>query len=320
MPSRLRQKLGHGLPARVITGTLPVPRLLLLGAALLAGGCPPPTRPTPLEPLPLRAAIDVVNTNAALRSGGLKATGPVRGQIVDAEGRTHRFDLEGKLLVIPPRHLRFDVQNALGQTEFLLGSNDEFFWAYVSRDDDTFRFGRYATPDDQRALELVIRPDWMIEALGLSTLPAETNGVEEVVQIIEPERQELLFISYNAEGRPLVRKEYWLSRRPPRLTERVTYRDALGSELMHAALSDYRRAAETGLLLPYRIRMDWPARDSWIEFRIGRWQERSDLTTDLPGFRMAAPESLTEQYRRVIDVDTGQTPGRAASEAPAENP
>ena len=294
----------------------------LLGLVPAIAGCPPPPALRPLDPLPLRQAIEPVNENAARVSTGLKATGSVRGQVVVAEGRKHRFDLNGKLLVIPPRHLRFDVQNALGRTEFLLGSNADCFWLHVGRDEDTFRFGRYATRDDERAVDLPIRPDWMIEALGLSALPTDTTGTGGPVQIIERDRQRLLFICYDARGQGMVRKEHWLSRYEPRLIERVVFRDDIGTELMHSELSDYRRSDETAPLLPHRIRVDWPAQDSWIEFHVRRWQMRGDITTDQPAFQLPAPEALREQHRRVIDIDSdsGHVPGPTVPQGAEESP
>ena len=294
----------------------------LLGLVPVVAGCQPPPALTPLEPLPVRQAIEPVNENAARLSTGLKATGSVRGQVVVADGRKHRFDLSGKLLVIPPRHLRFDVQNALGHTEFLLGSNADTFWLHVGRDDDTFRFGRYATPDEERTVDLPIRPDWMIEALGLNALPADTTGVNGPVQIIERERQRLLFISYDSEGQGRIRKEHWLSRYEPRLIERVVFRDQIGTGLMHSELSEYRRSQQTGPMLPHRIRVDWPAQESWLEFDVRRWQMRGDITADQPAFQLPAPEALRERYRRVIDIDSdsGHVPGPTVPQGAEESP
>lgn len=284
----------------------PHQRVWLLVLTLPVAGCPPPPALEPLEPLPLDQVIEIVNENTARVSAGLKATGPVRGEILDADGSKHSFDLNGKLLLIPPHHLRFDVQNALGHTELLLGSNAEHFWLHVERDDDTFRFGRHATAENERVVELPIRPDWMIEAFGLNLLPTVTTGATGPLQIVEPERQELLFVSYDDGGQGMVRKEYWLSRHPPRLIERVVYRDRTGVELMHARLADYRAEVATGAMLPHRVRMEWPAQESWIEFRVRRWQQRRELTLDHAAFQLDAPEVLTARYRRVIDVDSGQ--------------
>jgi len=283
----------------------------LLILALLIAGCPSRPALVPLEPLPLDRAIEVVNENTARLTTGLKATGPVRGEVRISDGSKHSFDLSGKLLLIPPYHLRFDVQNALGRTEFLLGSNADHFWLHVERDEDTFRFGRHATPEDERAVELPIRPDWMIEALGLNTLPTDTTGPAGPIQTVEHDHQRLLFITHDDDGQGMIRKEYWLSRYRPRLIERVVYRDDTGVELMHSQLIDYRRQDETGLLLPRRMRLEWPTQDSWIEFRVRRWQERGDLSCELPAFQLDAPEVLRQRYRQVIDIDSGHTFGPA---------
>ena len=278
----------------------------LVALLVLVAGCPPKAVVPPLSPLPIGQAVSVVNTNTQRISGGLKATGAVCGWVVDEDGRKHRFDLNGKLLVIPPRHLRFDVQNALGRTEFLLGSNADRFWLHLERDADTFRFGRHATPDAQRAVSLPLRPDWLIEALGLSGLPTDTTGMGGPVQVVESESQRLLFISYDEAGQGMVRREYWLSRYAPRLVERVAFRDKIGVELMRSSLSDYKPVGADGLLLPHLILVDWPAADARLEFNVRRWQDRGELTIEHPAFVLEDSESLRGQYDRVIDVDTGE--------------
>lgn len=282
--------------------------------AMLAAGCPPLPPPPPLGPLQVNEAIEIVNRNAGRVSAGLRATGAVRGSVLVTEGRRHHFDLHGTLLVIPPRRLRFDVQNAFGRTEFLLGSNEQYFWSFVSRDDDTLRFGRYDTADEERAFDVPVRPDWLMEALGLNALPADTTGPGGPVQIIEDERQELLFIEYDGQGQGMVRKEYWLSRRDPRLVERVVFRDEIGCELMRSQLSDYKPLNGSGPLLAHHVRVDWPTRGSWLELQVNRWRQDDRLTPQLPAFDLPAWESLIEQYDRVIDIDSGRVSGPSLRE------
>ncbi|MCK4660474.1 MAG: hypothetical protein KAV82_13210 [Phycisphaerae bacterium] len=283
-----------------------VSSVVLTGLLMLAAGCPPPPTMMPLEPLALDQAIETVNENTARISTGLKATGSVRGRFPDDQGQTRSFDLHGKMLLIPPHHLRFDVQNALGRSEFLLGSNADFFWAHAERDEDTFRFGRHATPENERETDLPIRPDWMIEALGLNSLPESTTGINGPVQLIESDYQRLLFISYDFDGQGMIRKSYWLSRYPPRLVERVVFHDEIGNELLRSCLSDYRRSDATSPLLPHRIRVDWPMSKAWIEFSVRRWQQRGELTTNHRAFQLPTVESLVTRYNRVVDIDSGE--------------
>ncbi|MCP4594462.1 MAG: hypothetical protein GY842_27340 [bacterium] len=287
-----------------------------LGLLVLVAGCPTDPRLEPLEPLPVDQAVALVNANAAGLAGGFKATGPVDGRFDDAQGNPRRFGFNGKLLVVPPYHLRFDVQNAFGRSEFLAGSNPEFFWLHAERDADTLRYGRHATPDAERALELPLRPDWLLEGLGLNALAVDGAGKGSPVQIIEPDRQRLLFVSLDEEERATIRREYWLSRYAPRLIERVVFRDSIGVELMHSELSDYRQSGDDGALLPHRIRLDWPAQGAWIEFQARRWQKRAELTPEHPAFELLPWDKLTGRYGRVVDVDSGRISGAELSAPP----
>ena len=290
-------------------------QFLIFASVLVAiPGCPPPPpRPNPLEAWPMSRAIGEVNANAAMLVSGLKAQGSARGQIVSPEGDKRSFDFTGKLLLIPPRHLRFDLQNGLGQTEVLFGSNEDFFWLFVMRDDDTLRLGRYATPESDRAIKPALRADWLIEALGLNPLPFQTTGANGPVQLIEDESQRLLFLAYDAAGQGIVRKEYFLSRRPPRLVERIIYRDESGGVKMRSQLDDYRDIAPDGPKLPHRIRIDWPSQEAWLEYTVNKWEEREELTLDHPAFQLGPQPALQEKHRHVIDIDSGRELGKTAS-------
>jgi hypothetical protein len=199
-------------------------------------------------------------------------------------------------------HLRFDIQE-LGQTGVLFGSSDEVFWLHIARDDDTYRWGHHAAVRDPQQLGLTVRPDQLIEALGLNALPAGATEVAlaGMVQRIEPDWQQLLFVQHDQDGRPLLRKEYWLERREPRLIRRIIFRDTLGRTHMDARLSDYRRISAGGPTLTHRVRVEWPLEGGVLELRVSRWRLEPQLTKDAPAF--VAPHQRGKTFKHVILVD-----------------
>ena len=79
--------------------------------------------------------------------------------------------------MIPPDHVRFDM-TVLGKTQILLGSNTDTFWFYLRQDEGTMRWGHHDSVKGSMPAGMPIRPDMIIEALGLSRLDTETTGLD----------------------------------------------------------------------------------------------------------------------------------------------
>lgn len=261
----------------------------------LIAGCPPSPTRIPPAPLTMQDAARIVNDNAGLVTGVLRATGPVSGYVTTDNGRRRTFDLDGTLFCLRPSHMRFDLKSIAG-TEILVGANDEHFWSYNRLGGDVYHCRPLTRFDEWMAEESPIRPDRIVEALGLGFIPTSPMSGEGLfaAQRVVDEYQQILFIARDSDGRLSFEKEYWLDRYPPRLVRRVVFRDANGVVEMESALSDYARLSSGGPVLPRLIETSWPKSGSRIRFHVKRWKSFDGLGPDSPQF--VPPHKLGLRY------------------------
>jgi len=265
-------------------------------------GCPP-QRQTDLTVgpvVPMAEAVAALNGNNETFGAGLQGIGYARGHFRDEQGKRRSFDCDAKLLVIPPRHLRFDLQS-LGQTQVLFGSNEQMFWLHVVPELDTYWWGHYRDIDPARVDGVPLRPDMVVDAMGIQRVWPDTRGSAGPFQRIEGEHQQLLFIAYDKEGQGVLYKEYWLRRAAPRVIDEILYRDRDGRIVMRSRLSDYRKFEKTGPWLAHRIDVDWPLEESELRLTISQWRANPKLHTRLRGF--IAPHERGKTFRRVIHIN-----------------
>jgi hypothetical protein len=194
------------------------------------------------------------------------------------------------------------LKSGLGTEELLIGSNAERYWLYSKRD-GTYRTGTYAGLADDLEAPMPLRPDMLIEALGLNPLPETTVGTAGPVQRIVDSHQQLIFLAYTHKGQGVIQKEYWLDRYGPRLIRRILFRDGIGRVVMDSILDDYRALRPGGPMLPRRVRVQWPLQDAVLDFRIHTWKLMPDRTPGHPAF--VAPHQRGQDYPHMIDLDTG---------------
>jgi len=228
----------------------------------------------------MREAVELVNQNSSMVNGTLRATGSVDGTYLAPGGRTRSYHLDAALFHLRPGYFRFDLKS-FGERQILVGSNLEWYWSYT-REEDRFFCGRHDRQEELPA-GLPAHPDQMIDALGLSLISGDSND-SALIQRIENDHQEILFIEHSASGGVRLQKEYWLDRRLPRLIERVVFRDADGAVEMDSRLSQYACAYPDGPLLPHVISAAWPKLGATMRLRIRRWSLESDVKADGPQF------------------------------------
>lgn len=94
----------------------------------------------------------------------------------DDEGQRVEDQLEGNLMVIPPRKVSLRIDK-VAQTLAYLGCNDEQFWSIDVKDPATARVGRQSDTADPafapRDLGLPVHPIDLLELLGITPLPAD---------------------------------------------------------------------------------------------------------------------------------------------------
>jgi hypothetical protein len=234
-------------------------------------GCPPRPKPFPLEPVPIREAIRIVNENTRKIAGTLRASGSVDGHTTLPDGRSAGYHLDATLFFLSPKFVRFDLKS-FGDRKFLLGSNAELYWVY-DREADKYRCGRHGE-DRHLPPEIPIPPEQIVDALGLTPIAASsspTTRVDRVQRVVE-EYQQILFLERNDDGSVRLQKEYWLDRYWPRLVRRVIFRDADGVVEMESRLDDYKPLGPAGPSLPHRMTAEWPKAAARLRFHVSKWR------------------------------------------------
>lgn len=215
------------------------------------------------------------------------------------------------LILRKPRDLALSVHK-VGETFLWLGSNDEKYWAFELAPPDeqptTLTYGRHAHAAATAARErgLPLRPDQIIDLLGIAPLPANVNGPTRV-----PDGASFTLAMPPAAGDPAATRTEWTTDAEMLPTHiRITARGAAGEErLIEATLSNHRPLRQTGRppgawpLIPTRIEVSVPESRATVTLILedpsdGRDYDRvSDIQFDL--------DALTDihQPQRVIDLD-----------------
>lgn len=250
---------------------------VVVGMGMLGAGCAREERVPTFRPM--REAVAVAEANRRLVTEGLKATGSVWLEFVDEGGTRRHFDLDGKLQVRPPGHMRFAMQSALGRDEFEVGMNDVKWWVVVYRPRRRYFEGELGEPGPATAGSVPLRAEQLIESLGLGGLADGRSG-----QRVVDDYQQLLFVEEGSDGRMVIAKECWLDRYAPWLVRRVLFRDDEGRVSLSAELNRYGAVGSEGLRLPYELRFSWPAEDAAMVYRVRRWEVKPSLTAEHRAF------------------------------------
>ena len=262
-------------------------RLCVALTALLCpaiGGCPPSTPRFRFEPIPMAAAVRIVNSNQARIRDTLRASGPADGYFTTPKGHRRSFHLDATLLFLAPSCFRFDLKK-FGDRQVLFGCNEEQYW-YYSKEDDAYLCGLRGVEDDLPP-DLPVRPDQIVDALGFGKI-SESVVATNLLQRVEEDHQQLLFVAHDEDGRPVLEKEYWLDRHVPQLVRRVVFRDSEGVVEMQSQLNEYKRLTPGGPWLPQVILTCWPKSNARIDFHVGRWTTVEQVKAD--SIQFATPQ------------------------------
>jgi hypothetical protein len=245
-------------------------------------------RVAPPAAIPLARAVAVVNDNIAAVGGTLRAVGWVDGSFVDADGHLRSYNVDAVLFYLEPGHVRFDLKS-FGTRRFLFGSNGSRYWFY-DQSRDVYQCGRHDAEDELSA-DMPIKPRQLVDALGLSFMSdrdAADGTAVRMVQRVGDQYQQVLFMVSDGLSRPLIEKEYWLDRFPPRLVRRVVFRNGNGEVELESQLDDYRAIEPGGATLPSVMVANWPESMAHMRFRVGKWAVFGQVGPDSPQFETPA--------------------------------
>ncbi len=289
------------------TGMLP---LLFVGLA----GCPDDRAIEPWQPM--HVVVSRINENNAKLDYMLKATGSAKGTLAEPGGAPSSFDLNSLVLYRKPRGLFMKLEHTFQPRLIELGSNDEEFWFWDRRSNPpVYKWGRHDRMAADAGGELRLRPDQLLEVLGLNELPIEPQGERGPYFRVFPEYYELVFLEEDASGRRYIAEAVHVGRREPFLPEDILFYAPDGHPVLIAKLSDYKAVEAGGVLAPRMIRVDWPEDASWFELRFSG-MERFDNPAAYDARIAQSPLERGEDIGLVIRVDRSSagTEGRRDGE------
>lgn len=266
------------------------PRLLgtaALLAALLSGlcGCQPPDlwkqdQRLPVEPAAsYQQVVRRVNENSVLMNFTLDARGDARAQYLGRTGKPEPFDGTVKMLFRRPRDLYMKIEHSLGGDVMQIGSNSVEFWVWKKLNDDRYWWGRHDQMDEEAAAELPIHPEDVVEIVGLSRLPEETHPDTGPLFTVHADTYLLTFLAADAEGHIHPVRNVRIDRREPYLIREMEYLSPAGRILTRARVTDYQLIPGTAVRVPHLIRIDWPARDEFLQMKLVQMQRYEDDPT-----------------------------------------
>lgn len=237
--------------------------MLVTCAILLAGGCGP-TPPPVATFLPMNEAVRIVNDNNTRLAGRLFGRGEWSGKMTLEDGRTESPNGSFDLHFVAPDKLCFRTRG-LGGNYFDAGCNAHECWFWMQYERDELILGTREAMADTTVNGIPLQPDGLLDALGASPLSVNSAGPDAPLYRVDDDHHQLLYESVLDDGRPVVTREYWLSRYEPFLLERVLYRSVDGRVLMDARLFDFQPLPDGGPLVARKIEIHWPLHGSKIK-------------------------------------------------------
>lgn len=282
-------------------------------------GCPPPQPARP--PTPPRDSAEIVSlindNNRRIDRPLYSPAVRVAAHFRDERGRPHDFNFDGTLLVRKPRELRLDLRHPLGEPVMGVGSNDDDFWAWVKPELSTFWWGRHRHVGKTCADPIPLRPEQLLETLGIHVLPTGDAELVGPARMYGNEFDRLLYLRRDEDGRFRLDREYWIERRPPHLVRVILFRDAYGRRAVNAWLGDYRPAWDGGPLVAHEVSVFWPEDDGRLSMSVSRFTVPSRISPRAFARPEASALGLTRQRQVDETCDTIERVESISASAPA---
>jgi hypothetical protein len=279
-------------------------RSLLIVLLFVVAGCNgkgaqtgkgPYTGPT----LPMYEVVQRINQNNS-KVTSLWASNEMDASIVDDKGDRHNEVLSGSLLYRPQRDMLIvATKPAIGRV-FEIGSNDDVYWMSIKVGPDTAWWGHYRNLGKPCAQPIPIRPDLILQVLGVSVIGQDFNQVPVPVMRFNPDSDAYMFV-WNGKlpDRWVAVKEVWYDRQTltPRL---VLLFDENGRVVLRAYLSDHQKVKVADL-----PEIQWPvvARN----FRLYFPENGSKLVMNLTDVGLTGPKNVPNERSFKFDPERTRT-------------
>lgn len=222
-------------------------------ALLALGGCikPPPRRPvvqTPTtQPDSLETITERINANAERMPDDVllqSSDVAIEAGFIDEEGEEHRLVGYGSLRFVKPRYLYLDLKHGLANKMVEIGSDGERYWLWFAKR-KTIWWGKHALLDRPGLRDMPIRPDQLIDALGVMPLPVASGALlgpwPQAPRALIPHtlhpQYKLSYFRQCEDGGLRLDRAYSVARVPPHLIERIVFGDAFGQISCEATLA-----------------------------------------------------------------------------------
>jgi hypothetical protein len=234
-----------------------------VGVVVVLGGCVSPTPPRrtfeiPAQLEPAEVVIGRVDGNADRMPAQARFSShlSVEAGFVNEDGSLESFNGDGLLQFAKPTYLYMYLNHGLVRKMLEIGSDGERYWLSFQKR-KTIWWGKYKHLDKPLIRDMPIRPDQLIDALGLRRLPEGSPrllgpvfrvGTQPIPHTLDPQYT-LAYSLREPEGWYRFEREYSVSRVPPYLTERIVFGDKEGKIGSEAALGGLAPADSKGDVL-----------------------------------------------------------------------
>jgi hypothetical protein len=275
----------------------------------LLSGCPPKPPPTqsyygPTDPIDV--VIRSINDNNQ-RIPTVWASGTFEARIIDEQKRSNFVNGTVTLVHEKPGGLRVVGTKDLVGTVFEVGSNDEQYWLIAGGDVDTMWWGSYAAATLEAARTIPIRPELVVEVLGIGHI--DTNLRREPFPVLRFNNDADAYMIVWHLGLPdrlIAQKEVWYDRQTKH-PKMVLLFDEHGRIILRAYLDRFVPLEIDGVpeserpTMASRYDLFFPESGSTLRFDFEQVKLSNDGAPNERSFRF--PKAQLQRSRRVVALD-----------------
>lgn len=217
--------------------------LVAMAAAALLGGCvphPPVQQPWYGKTQTLAEVAAAVNANNA-RLPTLWASHEYDIRFTDKDGKSHIIVGDGVLMYRRPREMLFVGSKAGAGRIFIVGSNAATYWMDIIPEEATQWHGSYANVGRAGVKALPIRPDLLIDVLGIGEIDKDFLKLPAPTMRFNPDQWAYMLIwNEKLPDRWWAQKEIWYDLEHHWPTKVILY-DQNGRVVVRANLGQHKR-------------------------------------------------------------------------------
>lgn len=238
-------------------------------SVLAAAGCRPaergrPPYEGPTDPM-WKVVQDVNKNNAKVET--LRCAHSFEATLVDDKGKSRSFSGDGYLLFMKPDNL---LLTAGGIIKFFeVGANDERYWFTAYPDEvSTQWWGEKKKLTEQGAKQIPIRPDLVLEVLGVSTINDDFLEPPVPTMRFNNDAWAYMFIwNRPLNNRWIAEKEVWYDMQT-KLPKLILLFDANGRIILRAYLSEHKPIEGSDAKIATKYELFFPENKSQMSFRL----------------------------------------------------